>query len=63
MPEKKTKTKKSKASKPKMCLRQIDTNTIRMSDNENFPEARKDKVEKLPKGMVRVDAHTVVAKG
>ena len=60
MPAKKKATAK-KPAKPKLCLRKIDRNTVMMSDDPKFPEASDtEKSEKLPKGMHRVDPHTVV---
>ena len=61
MPAKKKVTKKSEALKevPKKVLRRIDANTVILSDNPSFPEAKTEE-EILPKGMKRIDAHTVI---
>ena len=58
MPSKK-KTSKKPAGKPKSCLRRVDSSTVAMSDNPEFPEY-KESPEKLAKGMKRVDASTLV---
>lgn len=53
-------SKKTTASKPKKCLRQIDPTTQLISDDPNFPEVLAPKSVPLPKGYVRVDDSTVV---
>ena len=60
MPAKKKTSAKKKAASPKMCLRQIDTNTQMMSDNPRFKEVTETTEEKLKKGCVRVDKNTIV---
>jgi hypothetical protein len=55
------KKKPAKKEAPKKCLRQIDTNTVMISDAPEFPEVTGANVShKVPKGMTRVDPHTVV---
>jgi hypothetical protein len=50
-----------KASAPKLCLRQIDRNTVQMSDDPKFPEATDaTKSQEVPEGMIRVDAYNVI---
>jgi hypothetical protein len=61
----KKKASKKKAVKkveaPKLCLRQIDSNTVQMSDDPKFPEATDaTKSQEVPKGMVRIDAYNVI---
>ena len=56
------KTQSKKPSKPVACLRQIDANTVQMSDDESFPKATKIAAKaEVPKGMVRVDDHNVIS--
>ena len=56
-----TKKKVSKKSeKPQLCLRKIDANTHMVSDDPKFQPVTASEMEKLPKGMVRVDPNTVV---
>lgn len=60
--------KKVTASKPSvkegnlMCLRQVDKNTVVMSDDPSLPP-HKVTPEKLAKGFTRVDSSTVVKTG
>ena len=57
----KKKVSKKSPAKPKMCPRYVDANTVIMSDNPKLREATDSETsEKLPKGMMRVDAHNVV---
>jgi len=60
MPKKKA-TKKSakKPEAPQKVLRRIDANTVIMSDDPSFPPVEEETYT-LPKGMVQVDAHTII---
>ena len=50
-----------KSTKAKLCLRMIDANNIIMSSDPQFKEAPElKKSQKLPKGMIRIDAHNVI---
>lgn len=60
--KKKSSEKKETPAKPKMCMRWIDRNTKMLSDDPRFKEVSEGQQTQLPKGTVRVDAHTVVQK-
>jgi hypothetical protein len=61
MAKKKAKKKASKKVDPRLCLRHIDANTIRMSDNVQFRAYNPAAAENLPEGTFRVDKNTVIS--